>query len=114
MENIRKRIERGIEDMGGYNSEDFKKLAGEFKKEMTKQLKTIDAKITAYSVGHYYVSGFFRTSNDKCYYFSLSDIRNGFVENLLYRTAEHEKDYSGGSNQYVTLNNETVESMWLK
>lgn len=41
------------------------------------------------------------------YYISISDVRywkNEWADYILYRTMEHEKDWTGGSNQYSSLN----------
>ena len=53
---------------------------------------------------HYCFSCFIK--NDKKYiYLSISDVRfsNGWYNNLLVRTALHEKDYHGGGNCYTSL-----------
>lgn len=56
------------------------------------------------SIGHFAVSGFVSRDN-KYVYFSVEDLRdndNGF-EDCLYRTAENEKDYRGGHNNFCSL-----------
>ncbi len=80
-------------------------FARKFKNELTKQLHGIGATITEFSVGHYYVSGFFRIEG-KCYYFSISDVRHFELKQMLWRTAKDEKDFTGGQNRYVQLNEE--------
>jgi len=83
----------------------FKRL---FKKGLTKELKKVGAINIVFSYGHYYISGFF-TVETQIYYFSLSDVRHGFVFNyngeaeIMYRTAKHYKDFTGGCNQRVSL-----------
>lgn len=63
------------------------------------------AKLVNVSRNHYESSGFIE-KDGKFVYFSISDVR-GFpgewYKNILIRTARHEKDYTGGSNGYTTL-----------
>jgi hypothetical protein len=58
---------------------------------------------------HFECSGFIKNKKTgKLVYFSSGDLRfrkNGWLEHILIRTAGHEKDWSGGSNQYTTLAN---------
>lgn len=85
---------------------EFKTFAREFKKAMQEQVKEC-FDIVNYSVGHFYVSGFLKhKETGEFWYFSISDVRgfgNEWLQDVLYRTAEHEKDYTGGSNQYMPL-----------
>jgi hypothetical protein len=83
---------------------DFKR---KFKSALTAELKKINALNIVFSYGHYYISGFF-TVNSQAYYFSIGDVRcffrMGNIEfPLLYRTAQHYKDWTGGYNQYAPL-----------
>lgn len=97
---------------GGFESScsktpEFTSFARKFKNALKKELATINATITAYNVGHFYVSGFFRIG-ENCFYFSISDVRGmmpiPFCDlPMLYRTAKNEKDYTGGSNNYVEI-----------
>ena len=63
--------------------------------------------IEAWNVGHFEMSGFIKnTQTGKLCYISTSDVRynsNAWYNNILIRTAEHAKDYTGGSNNYTTL-----------
>ena len=58
------------------------------------------------SVGHFYISGFVnKVGTDKYVYFSVEDLRdsdNGFGD-VLFRSAESNKDYRGGSNHFCNL-----------
>lgn len=77
-----------------------------FKKEFTKFLESKGA--TTISIGkpnHFDMNGFF-TLGIQIWYFSVSDLRF-FKETMLIRTAQHNKDYRGGSNCYVSLKNES-------
>lgn len=71
-----------------------------FKKEFKKFLN--DKGITEIDISkpnHFDMSGFFK--KDKCYYFSVSDLR--WDKTFLLRTAEHFKDYTGGSNNFINM-----------
>jgi hypothetical protein len=74
-----------------------------FKREFTKFLTERGA--TAIKIGkpnHFDMSGFF-TMGLQVWYFSVGDLR-GFKDNMLVRTAKHDRDFTGGQNQYVPLN----------
>ncbi len=79
-----------------------------FKKELTKILTERGCTKIEIGKGHFYVSGFFTAPSGQVYYISLSDVRS-FSEtgwnndSLMYRTAKHYKDYTGGHNQWVPL-----------
>jgi len=67
-----------------------------------------------FSVGHFYISGFF-TVGEKIFYFSLPDVR-GFefrFQDLMYRTAKHYKDYTGGGNQWVKIETGMAKNMQI-
>jgi hypothetical protein len=58
------------------------------------------------SLGHFYISGFFElehklNGNKQTYYFSIEDLRGG--QTFLIRTAKDFKDYTGGTNHYLSL-----------
>ena len=74
-----------------------------FKKELTKLLKSKGCTEIVIDRGHFYAAGFFTTPNKGIYYFSISDVRWFKEERIMYRTAKHYKDFTGGLNQYVAL-----------
>jgi hypothetical protein len=58
------------------------------------------------SKGHFYFTGFFTVkSTKKIFYFSISDVRFFPNGKLLIRTATDYKDYTGGSNNYLSIDN---------
>lgn len=87
---------------GSRNSDEFNTWARVFKSQFRMELNKIGATDFELSKGHFYVSGFFRVG-EQLVYFSISDVRHGFQANMLVRTAEHNKDFSGGMNQYVDI-----------
>jgi hypothetical protein len=66
------------------------------------------------SNGYYYFSGF-ATKNNQSIYFSISDVRHfpstGGGADLLIRTAKDYKDYTGGSNNYSSLDIEEIQEL---
>lgn len=87
-------------------TDQFKKFAREFKKAINVQVKE-EFDFVSYSVGHFYVSGFLKNKETgEFVYFSTSDVRhfnNEWFDHILVRTAKHEKDYTGGHNNYTSL-----------
>lgn len=101
---------------------EFLNFVRTFKKEFTKELKSIGATDIQFSRGHFYITGFF-TVNEQSYYFSLPDVRSmnyclatnpdSYSSQLLYRTAKDYKDFTGGSNQYVKIQTGMTNEMKL-
>lgn len=101
----------GFESSSGKTPE-WLKFFRVFKKEFTKELESLGATNVQFNRGHFYLSGFFIVGQ-KIFYFSLSDVRgmdyalinnpDSCMAQLLYRTAQHYKDFNGGMNQYVRI-----------
>ena len=78
-----------------------------FKREFTKFLTAKEAtNIVIGSPNHFDISGFFMLGN-AIWYFRIEDLRWSKAQ-MLIRTAEHYKDYTGGMNQYIPLSSEPV------
>lgn len=103
MKEVLKRLKKGIVDEGCYTSKDFKNFARVFKNRFGKEIAKVGGTNHEQYTGHYYLSGFFDV-NEQSYYYSISDVRYFNVDNILLRTAKNHKDYTGGSNHYVKLN----------
>lgn len=103
---------KGIEGWVGYIfesssglTEEFASFARDIKKHLTEIMKKEGFSLVSFSRGHFYFSAFFE-KNGKYIYVSSDDVRysvNGWYNNLLVRTAKHDKDYTGGSNDWATL-----------
>ena len=114
-----KLLEAGFESSSGKTPE-FKHFARVFKKEFTIELKSIGATDIIFSVGHFYISGFF-TMNKQAYYFKTPDVRDvqyclannpeSCMCQLLYRTATDYKDYRGGQNRYAKIRFDMITDM---
>lgn len=88
---------------GDYPHANFFK--GEFlpiaKKEFKSLAKKLGAELT-FNGNYFDYSAFFKKEN-KCIYVHIGDVRCGnWYDDVLYRTAKDEKDYSGGSNCYCS------------
>ncbi len=86
---------------------EFTAFARMFCAHIQKQAKENGLEVINFSTGHFYCSGFFKNKNTgKFAYFSISDVRHfqdSWINDVLLRTAEHEKDYTGGSNRSVNI-----------
>jgi hypothetical protein len=62
------------------------------------------------SIDRGYISGFFRNQeNTKFVYVRISD--SGLMPPVLFRTAEHAKDYHGGANNFAKMTEEGFEKV---
>lgn len=96
-----------------YNFESSSGLTEEFNdfyKDFRKYIKNIipsNYSLVKINRGHFYVSGFIKNNDTEKYvYFSCSDVRfskDEWKNRLLIRTAKHEEDYTGGSNNFTSL-----------
>ena len=90
---------------GGYIGDDFKSFNTKFK-NVIKKLLPEGFEIHYWNRGHYYCSGVIKTPKDKFIYISIPDVRyfnDEWITNILYRTMEHDKDWTGGPNHSTSL-----------
>ena len=104
--------------MADYKGSD---LGNEFKEffrietnRIKRHLKSIGCTKIEFSMQFYYFSGFFTSKTGQVYYLSSSDVRHFGYSQLLYRTAQHYKDYTGGSNQYVSTDRGQLKYMQIR
>ena len=62
------------------------------------------------SNGYYYFSGFAKKNNQTIYY-SISDVRHFPEDNVLIRTAKDYKDYTGGGNNFCSLEINEIQKL---
>ena len=78
----------------------------DFRSDIRKLLIGV-ATIHSVNYGHWYITMFVKLENsDKLVYISISDVRhfkNEWFSNILFRTAKHDKDWTGGGNRYTNL-----------
>jgi len=106
-----------VEFVSSCNTTDqFKSFARNFKSYLKKLTKD-NFDIVNFNRGHFDVSGFLKNKeNNKLVYFSVSDVRffpNEWYNHVLVRTAKHDKDYTGGSNNYSTLDEIENKALYL-
>lgn len=75
-----------------------------FKREFTKLVKPFTDKIE-FSKGHFDLTIFIELKDKRIFYISLGDLRWD-KGTILIRTATSFKDYTGGSNDYLTFDND--------
>lgn len=106
MKNILATLNNGLSNFESSSTltPEFKKFFTEFKKEIKKELSKVGATEFELTRGHFYCSGFFKAFSGQLYYISLSDVRHDFLDpTMLIRTAKNNKDFSGGSNNYIRI-----------
>ena len=99
-----------LEDAGAYKSKEFIQFARDMKSTIRDICKEVGAEMVKFNVGHYDVSGFI-LRNGKHVYFAYSEPRHfpidfnrsDYLNGILIRTAEHEKDYHGGKNNFCNI-----------
>lgn len=80
-----------------------------FKREFTKVLSSFCKKIKIAKPNHFDVSGFFELNDGRTYYFSIGDLRWDKI--FLIREAKSFEDYTGGSNNFIELNENFVDNL---
>lgn len=112
MDNIAQKLKLANFESSSVQTPEFKSFAREFKRDFKKEMKSIGITDVTFSVGHFYISGFFITQDAKTYYFSIPDVRSP-QSNMMYRTAKHKKDYTGGANQWIKIESGMASKMLL-
>lgn len=82
--------------------QDFRTFFTKEKNRIIKVLSALGCTNIEMSRQFYYFYGFFTSPTGQTYYFSCSDVRHFGYDEILYRTAKDRKDFTGGSNQYVS------------
>ena len=74
------------------------------KRDLIKNIEHNDLILHSFQKGHYEFSAVLKdATKDQFIYVSISDVRyfkNQWFSNVLIRTMKHDKDWSGGMNQY--------------
>lgn len=104
---LEKWYNKQIEDWGGEVSPEYKNFQTNYRSVIKDFCKDIEMELYSFSKNHYEFSAVLKSNNtNQFYYISISDVRywkNEWANNILYRTMNNEKDWSGGSNHYSTL-----------
>lgn len=112
---IKKIIDRynnkSIEDCGGVVSAEFKNFASYVKRQFKAAAVEYGFELDSFYKGHYDISGFFKKGTQYIYFsfnvpragYPMDLLSSNFMNGWLYRTAKHNKDYTGGDNNYSNL-----------
>jgi hypothetical protein len=112
-----KKLSKFVSDYANYQFEssiektkEFKTFATKFKNVIKSILEETNPNfiLDSFNIGHFCVSGFIKNQdNNKFVYFSIYDVRcsNDVLDCILVRTAENNKDFTGGNNCYTELEN---------
>lgn len=93
---------------GCYTGEDYKSFQTKYINYLNAMSKENHWELVKVGKNHYCFSAFIKSSENKCVYLSISDVRyfyNEWCSHILVRTAKNEVDYRGGFNNYTTLEN---------
>lgn len=93
---------------GCYTGEDYKSFQTKYINYLKAMCKENHWELVKVGKNHYCFSAFIKSSENKCVYLSISDVRyfsNEWYSHILVRTAKNEVDYRGGFNNYTTLEN---------
>lgn len=104
---------RDIKSYLGYQFESSSTLTPEFAefarlvKHTIKKSLPDSLELVSFNRGHFYFSGFIKNKiTGKYAYFNANDVRGGnddWYNRLLIRTAENDRDYTGGVNGFYPL-----------
>ncbi len=81
-----------------------------FKKEFSTLLKPYIQKIEVSEPNHFDVSGFFEMKDGRVFYFNIGDLRWD-KDSMLIRSAKGFKDYTGGRNNGIRVDNKFADSL---
>ena len=102
-------LDRDIEDWGSTTSQEYKDFQRSYRNVLKEIGKNIGFELHSFSKNHYNFSAVMKSNTtNQFYYISISDVRyfkNEWANNILYRTMEHDHDWTGGSNRYSSLEN---------
>lgn len=110
-------IRHGFESSSGLTP-DFATFASGVKKALKKDCEAVGLELAKFSRGHFEVTAFIRNpATERIAYISIGDMRGSYgghpLDQVLYRSAEHLKDYHGGRNNFTSLTSlvECVKSL---
>lgn len=90
---------------GCYTGEDYKQFERKYINYLKSLCKDNGWEFVRALKNHYEFSAFLK-ANNQFVYFNISDVRywlNEWYNHILIRTAESDKDYHGGQNNYTNL-----------
>lgn len=104
---LKKWYGKEIEDWGGETSPEYSNFQSNYRSVLKDLCNDIEMELYSFNKNHYEFSAVVKSKKtNQFYYISISDVRcwkNKWADDILYRTMEHNKDWTGGSNRYTTL-----------
>lgn len=101
---------------GCYTGDDYKSFQTKYINFLRSICKQNHWQLVNVGRNHYCFSAFIKSTENKCVYVSISDVRfftNEWYNNILIRTAKNEQDYHGGFNHRTTLKELEMKAMEL-
>lgn len=93
---------------GGYAGKDYLDFQRAAKRDLKKIAQSAGFQMHSFSPNHYCFSAVLRQESSGAFaYVSVSDVRSGgrvWYNRVLYRTMRHEKDWTGGFNNFCAWN----------
>lgn len=92
---------------GCYTGDDYKQFQTEYINYLRSLCKQNGWELVNVGRNHYEFTAFIKRDS-RYVYFSISDVRywqNEWYKHILIRTANNDKDYTGGNNNYTSLPN---------
>lgn len=88
-------------------SPEYRNFQTNYRSVIKELCNDIGMELHSFSKNHYEFSAVVKSNTtNQFYYISISDVRywkNEWANNILYRTMKDDKDWSGGTNRYSTL-----------
>lgn len=110
---LKKWYNKRIEDYGAETSPEYRQFQKEYRGVLKEIGKENNMNLHSFNKNHYEFSAVMQSNKtNKFYYISIPDVRysnNEWANNILYRTMEHERDWTGGRNLYSSLENLSQE-----
>ena len=103
---LRKYKGKTIEDYGGITSPQYKEFENDYYLFLKAMCKAHNWQLKM-NKNHYEFSVVIKRDDGQFVYVSICDVRyfkDEWNKRVLYRTMKHEKDWSGGSNHYASIN----------
>ena len=104
---LNKWYNKEFENWGGETSPEYKNFQTNYKSVIKEICNDIGMNLYSFNKNHYEFSAVVKSNTtNQFYYFSISDVRywkNEWADNILFRTMENDKDWTGGRNRYSKL-----------
>ena len=104
---LNKWYNKEFEDWGGETSSEYNNFQTNYKSVIKEICNDIGMNLHSFNKNHYEFSAIVKSNTtNQFYYISISDVRywkNEWANNILFRTMENDKDWTGGRNCYSKL-----------